>query len=278
VNATSSFLRDLWRHRLLVSLVSVFAILAGLATVFRIELGVPPQFHSRQHVVGLASASVLLDTRESNIASLEGGDFATLSARAALISRLLATPPVKARLAQRAGIDPTSLVVTASAADGAVMASPALSGEAAKVSAKGSALTLKLDPSLPIINVDAEAPGAAAAGRLSEAAVAILREQLTSLTVSEETPLKNQLVAKALGASHADIERRGPRRAYGPIVALFVLFLGSGAIVFVSRLARNWRESSIVDDDLEGAAALDAWASMHEAEERLELRRASSGS
>ena len=43
--------------------------------------------------------------------------------------------------------------------------------------------------------------------RLSEAAVSILREQLTSLTVSEETPLKNQLVAKALGASHADIER-----------------------------------------------------------------------
>jgi hypothetical protein len=272
--ATSSFLRDLWRHRLLVSLVTVFALLAGLATVYRIELSVPPKFHSKQHTVGLASASVLLDTRESNIASLEGGDFATLSARAALLMRLLATPPVKATLAQRAGVVPQKLVITATAADGSVMASPALNGDPENTSnPKLSVLSLKLDPSLPIINVDAQAPGSAGASRLSEAAVSVLREQLQTLTTSEDTPLKSQLVAKALGASHADTERRGPRRLYGPMAFLVVLAMGSGAIVFTSRLARSWRESSLADDGLAGPAALDAWASMHQAEERIDLRR-----
>ena len=67
-------LRDLWAHRVLVSLAAALAILAAFAS-YRVAF--PPRIESRQYHVGIASATALVDTPRSQVVDLGGKDDTT---------------------------------------------------------------------------------------------------------------------------------------------------------------------------------------------------------
>jgi hypothetical protein len=248
--ATVGLLRELLRYKLLVGIVAVLAILAGMALSYRI--GFPPRIESRQHQVGLATTSALVDTPSSQVVDLGGKaspDGAALPGRAALLANLLTSSPLKEEIARRAAIDPRTLIASASVG-GDVAASPSAKPSVATGTTvragdpRASTLTLVTDTTLPIINVTAESRDVATATRLANGTVAVLQAHLSSLAGLDGVPSARRLVVKQLGEARSGVETRGPSRLLAIVLALVLFVLGCAAILTGSHVVAEWRRVS----------------------------------
>ncbi|HEV2874511.1 MAG TPA: hypothetical protein VGW14_05125 [Thermoleophilaceae bacterium] len=259
-----AILRDLWRSRLLVITAALLALLVGVSTGYRI--GLPPSLESRQHEVGIASATALVDTPSSHVADLggrTGTDVATLSARASLLASLVTSSPLKGEIARRAGVPLDRLVASPPATVGpAASPAPHVSGASIKAS-DPRAHVLRTDvPALesgtmPIITVDTQAPDQRQAARLANEAVSVLKAHVESVAALDRVPAARRVAVTQLGPARAATVSRGPRALYGFLIALGVFGLGCAAILGVSRLSTAWRRASDDERMATDAALLD---------------------
>jgi len=242
-------LRQLWRNRLLVAIGLALALVVGIVMAYRVSIGIPPQFESRRYHVGIASATMLVDSPNSQVVDLSSGqalaDVTSLTGRARLLANLLAISPLKERIALRAGIDPRRLVATAPA------------GETPQANTVNDALDVPTDDPLattfsvvtsevlPIISVDAQAPTPEVAARISTAAIEELRVYLQTVASNGKVPEARKLVISPLGPARSAAATRGP----SSILTLGAMFLVFGlwclGIVVGSRIARDWREADV---------------------------------
>ena len=155
-------LRVLWRHRLLVVVAALIAVLVGLGVAYRI--GFPAKLESRRYDVGLGTVTALVDTPSSQIVDLggkTGADIGTLAARAQLLASLMTSSPIKDEIASRAGVAPDKLIALSAA--GALPGAPPSGGASiSQSSPKANILTARI-PNLesgdvPIIAVTTQAP------------------------------------------------------------------------------------------------------------------------
>jgi capsular polysaccharide biosynthesis protein len=251
----------LWRHRILVALSVVLAVVAGMAVAFKI--GIPPKLQSRQYTVGVASASALIDTPTSQVVDLglkSSAAGASLPGRAALLASLLTTSPLRNEVAQRAGIDVGTLIATAPAAEvgeGGPRKGPLATGATVKPGdRRASSVTLETDTTLPIITVNVESHDAATATRLANSTIGVLQEHVSELAGQGAVPQNQRLIVKQLGPASAATMKRGGSTATAVGVGLMVFLLGCGLIYLFSSMAKEWHRT---------AAELDA-------QERAELR------
>lgn len=246
-------LRELWSRRLLVAVGFALATAAAILMAFSVKPGLPPTFTGRQYNVGVASAGVLVDSPSSLSIDLTGGqskaDVESLSARARLLANLMATSPLKEQIARRAGVVPDRMIATAPTIGPAVDPFP-VQIRASKVKPTdpdANILTVYVNEVLPIITAAAQAPEPATAARISTAAVQELTTYLKTVAATDRVPDARRLVIKPLGPATSATVTRGPRRLLAVIV--FALVFGSwcAGIVFVTAVARNWREASAAE-------------------------------
>jgi hypothetical protein len=250
---TVTILRELSRHRLLVCLAAAAAILVGMLLSFKPSL--PPQ--SRAYEVGVASARILVDTPRTQLVEVAPRGSEALGARASLLSALMTEGQVKAEIARRAGLEPKQLIASAEA-------EPTEMPTAGKPPSELNLLTTRLvtavsGESLPMIEIEAQAPDAAQAGRLAGAAVTGLGAYLDSKAATEKVPDARRLSVAGLGAPQASTVVRGPRRLVALAVALFIFVAGCAAIVLFKALQRNWRAASqeeMYGDEPHGSGSL----------------------
>jgi hypothetical protein len=256
---TVTILRDLWRLRLVVVGVALFALLAGLAMTFNI--GFPPKFESRKYDVGVAVTRILVDTPSSQVVEVSPKGSDSLGVRANLLASLMVDGVVKAAIAERAGLPPEKLIGVSEAAaePDAVAKAPG---------PRSYVLTTRVmtntgGDQLPIIEVDAQAPDRAGAAKLGEAAVSGLRDFLDSEAARQEVKDADRLQVSGLGAPQAETVVRGPSKVMAVVVVIFVFALGCAGVLGVLALVRGWRAASVrelggddwlVVDDLEHAA------------------------
>jgi hypothetical protein len=244
-----AILRELWRHRIVVLSAIPLALIVGLSVPYK--LGIPLQ--SRQHEVGVASATALLDTPRSQVVALGGPDAAVaaaLPARAVLLASLLTTSPLHERIARRAGVASNLLIATAPPqADGAadVRAPAATGASVADDDPRASLVTLSTSMTLPMIVVDARAPDEATAERLANAAVTTLAEYVKDTVGAEAVPSERRIVVEQLGPARSTTKHEGPSGVLGVLAGLLVLLAVCAAILLVSVLARDWRRMSAVE-------------------------------
>jgi hypothetical protein len=247
-----SILRELWRRRLLLAVGLALGVTVGTLMAYAVTLGLPPKFENRQYEVGVASASVLVDSPSSQVADLGGGDGQTtadvesLSARARLLANLMATSPVKDRLAALAGIPPDRLIARAPTAVG-VAGDETPIGTGATVSEsdpQANILRINVNETLPILTADSQAPTPEAAARISSAAVRELRTYLKTVASGDRVPAERELVIKRLGPARYATVRKGPRRLFAVMGFLFVLGAWCVAVIVCAGLARAWREAA----------------------------------
>ena len=104
-------LREMWqgavRRKNLIWLALVISVVVGAFVAYR--PGLPPE--SRQYTVWLASADILVDTADSQVVDSKGPDFLSLANRTSLLGNLIATKPLRTAIGERAGVDPSTLVV-----------------------------------------------------------------------------------------------------------------------------------------------------------------------
>jgi hypothetical protein len=257
-----TILRELSRARLLVGVAAAFALLIGVLMTYRISF--PPDVQSRQYQVGIASARALVDTPSSQVVDLgrTGADIATLSSRANLLASLMTSSPIKDEIGKRAGVPDGLLVTPPPRIVGPGAANPPADVSGAVISAsdrrayvlRATVPTLEAGE-IPIIAIDARAPDAKAAGRLADAAITVLQGHLESVAGTEGVPERRRITVRELGAARFRSETRGPSRILAGFATIFVFLVGCALVVTVTRLARSWRSSEPVEDDIRARRA-----------------------
>jgi hypothetical protein len=240
-----TILRELWRRRYLVALGALLAIGIGLATAYRVS-ATPPKLESRQYHVGAASARMLIDTPDSQVVDIDPKGADSLGVRANLLANLMASGPVKAIIAEHAGLRPEQLVsIAPSMTDGSQV--PTLLSKRAAESAHNPGayiLTVRAGELLPIIDIEAQAPNAEQAARLADSATTGLRDYLKSTAAAQNVPNARQVVVSTLGAAQAADVVRGPRRLFAIIAMLFTFLFVCAIVVVVSGIARGWHQAA----------------------------------
>jgi hypothetical protein len=247
-------LRQLWRRRLLVVVGLVLAQIVGITIGFKVNLGIPPKFESRQYTVGVAAAELLVDSPSSQVIDLGGGhvrtDVGVLTTRARLLASIMATSPLKDRIARAAAIDPRMFVADAPSLGPTQKPSTV---EVAQASPRGNAMTVYYNETLPIITADAQAATEDVAARIASSAIKELSRYLTSVGAKDRVPDARRLVVKPLGpARHATV-KRGPSRLIVAVAVLLLFGAWCAGIILVTRVAHRWRQ--VAADEQRGELA-----------------------
>ncbi|MGH2941579.1 MAG: hypothetical protein ACRDLN_02220 [Solirubrobacteraceae bacterium] len=256
-------LRQLWLNRLLVAVGLGLALLAGTMMTYSVS-GSPPKLESRQYVVGVATASVLVDSASSQVADLGGGasasDVGSLTTRARLLANLLGTSPLREQIARNAGIAPETLVAI-SPEDSVPSGTTVSVGATLDANdRRASVLNLSVRESAPIITVAAQAPSRVTASRLASSTVNRLEQYLGSVASGDQVPNRRRLVVQPLGPAHSATETRGPGRLIAIGVSVMLFLLWCGAILAIQGFARGWRQAAELESVPAGAPATDSEA------------------
>ena len=248
-----SVLRELWRFRGPVLAAGLFALVVGVLLMFRVS--VPGGIESRRYDVGLASTTALVDTPSSQVVDLgdTGSDVGSLSVRASLLASLMTSSPIKDQIAERAGLDPGTLIAIPPSSSGPG-ASPAPTVPGTE---KPGAIVLRAtvpileSGEVPIISVNTQAPDAKVARKLADEAVAVLRAHLISVAGQSRVPDARRVIVRQLGPARASVVSRGPGPALAIVAALVVFGMGCGALLGLSWLIREWRRGPDEDKPAE---------------------------
>ncbi len=233
-----TIVRDLWRLRLAVVAAFVFALLVAVAVLYKPSL--PPK--SRKYEIGLATARILVDTPRSQVVDVapEGSD--SLGSRANLLASLMVDGVVKDAIAHRAGVPSDKLIAVSDAAAGAAVVP--VRPTASNFVLTTHAMTNSAGDALPIIEIEANAPGVEQAAKLGTAAVEGLRDYLGTTAAAQSVPDADRLVVTGLGAPRAAAVVRGPSSLLAAFAAIFTFALACGCIIAGAAFARSLRAAA----------------------------------
>jgi len=238
-------MRELWGQKLGLAIALAVALIAATRVLFSIGL-LPPSLE--RHPLGLASASTqaIVDTPRSSVIDLRADtySFTGLTNRALLLGNVMASPPVREYIARRAGV-PASLI----------RVQAPLTPEQPRVVTDGAhqpktsdllrspeeyRLNVQANPTVPVLNVYAEAPDGSAAARLANASVEGLRDYLRALSSQHGTPLARQVRVVQLGRASGGTIDSGAGIKLAALVFLLVFTIASAAVLFIGRVRRGW--------------------------------------
>lgn len=228
-------LRALARHRLLLALGVVLAVLVGLLLAFRVTLS-PLELTSRRTVSLSASASVLVEPPR-RVPVERGTELSsTLPLRAGLLADLLLTDSARTQIAESLGAHPDEVVVfgPATAAPYVGVPTAARASEAATATGEPYVLTLATSQTVPIIRLEASAVDRARANALINAAIATLGR-----IAAEGTKPERAIRLIPLGLPR--FTEKADSRYVGVAIAgaLLVLGLWIAALGVLERVART---------------------------------------
>jgi hypothetical protein len=236
-----TILRDLWRLRLVVCLAAVLSVLVGLSAAFKL-----PSLETRRYEVGVATASVLVDTPKSQVVEVapKGSEWTGLKAN--LIANLMVQGVVKQDIAERAGVPEEDL-------EGITESQSEPTASAAPTNPRGHVLTTRViagtDGDLPLIEIEAQAPDVAGATRLADAALDGLTDYLDSKAAKEQVSDASRLRVDATGEPQAGLEVRGPGPMLAFALTLFVFVAACAGILGLFALVRAWKTMTAEESD-----------------------------
>jgi len=223
-----AILRACWRRKFLILLGIVLAGYVGFKSAK------PPVY------VGVAQNRLILETARSESEEEDRADD-SLTWRTPLFASLVASEPMSSQVARAAGIPADQLRIDLQKLNQPQVATPLprTAGEAAAVAPAGYSLLVSFDTRLPIITLEARAPGNKQAGRLVDAATDALR-------AAADAPAQ-----PGSGGRAFDLQRVSTKRGLqvaggkGPLFAaamgLLVLGLWAAVVILVDTMRRSSR-------------------------------------
>ena len=226
-------LRVLGRHRVLVALGAVPAVLIALNLVFQVSL-TPPGLASRATASGSATARVFLAGRDEPSADLGTQVTDSLGARSVLLADLLATDSTRTSIARAARVPAVAVMSPATGQPPLQLPLGLDATKAALLATEPYSLAVTADGQIPIITMRATGPDSAAAARVVDAASAML-SQLAGGKPGQQGPV----LINRLGPAVQRPVITSPRKAIGVVAGLLVFTLWCMAIVLGAGLARR---------------------------------------
>ena len=254
----------LWQLRPWVIACTLLALIVSIASVAKISL-MPPRLSSRSLEIATGTTHVLVDTPKSSALDLRQNtyDFQALTQRAVVLGNLIADGSVRDTIAQRAHIPIDSLQI-----------SPPLTPKqpAARVGADNRPsvtdiakstdqyrLSIQTDPTVPVLDIYAEAPTAAAATTLANAAVDGMRDYLARLAVVQHTPPTDQIKLLQLGPARGKVINHGIEWQVAFLAFVLTLAVACATAIFLSRVSRGWRTAALADRQASATARPELW-------------------
>ena len=233
-------LRLLLRHRLLIVVGALLALLVAVSVIYRISPG-SPHFASRSTTSASATARVLLSAPPEAAADEFSGIDRTMGTRAKLLGDLMSTEPVRANVARDAGLAPHELAIFTPAAVApnvriplAVFAAQA----ATQTSSERGVVAITADGQVPLLLVRSYAADAAGATRIATATV----KGITELVASRQEPGAGFKVER-LGQITAVTKVENPSKAVALIAAVVIFSMWCSAVVLVAGLFGTWKRA-----------------------------------
>jgi hypothetical protein len=197
---------------------------------------------------GRASTHILVDTPESTTVDLRQStyDIEGLTNRALLVSNAIASPAVRERLAAHAGVPPNEIRTTtplnAEYPEG-VAETGGPQDTSGLYPTSAYRLNVQSDPTVPVIEIDTEAPTPEGAVKLANAAAAGLNSYLSADAGSGAAPPSARLDVVQLGRAQPLVTARGAGPLITTLVFLLVFAAAAATVLFVARVRSGWRAS-----------------------------------
>lgn len=249
-------MRELWGQKVGFAIALLLAILAASRFLFGLSL-FPPGVEHRSLSVASASTRVLVDTPRSTVIDLRQDtySFTGLTNRALLLGNVMASLPVRSYIARRANIPAEAIRVSppVTPEQPRAITDTAHQPKTADIlkSPDEYRLSIQANPTVPVLDVYAEAPDGPTAGKLANAAVDGLRDYLAALSSEHATPRKDQVQLIQLGRAKGATIDHGARIQLSILVFIFVFTLSAAAVLFIARVRRGW----VATKGLDGPAA-----------------------
>jgi hypothetical protein len=230
----AQILVQLWRRRIAVAAVVALAALAALAMAYRISV-LPPGLTHRSVQNGTAQTHILVDSPRSSVADLNRS-FDPLTARAQVLSELMTTAPVIDRIAKIAGVPASSITATS---DNSTLNVPTSETEPTANVRSGDItreslhyrITFRAEPEQPTVTVFGQAPTAAQAVRITNAAAKGAAAWVKDTQDRQLVPDSRRTQLTQLGAATGGVVNAGASRIVAALA--FVAILGVGCLLIL---------------------------------------------
>ena len=246
-------LRELSRLRLGVAASLVLAMVAAVWSQAEISLG-PPRLTPRSLEMATAYTQVVVDTPESALLDLRQGtaDIEGLKNRAVLVGSLMGSPPVRAYIARRAHVPADAIQVVTPRTPDAPRAREQPGHKQGPRDLLRSTDQYRLDiqasPTVPVLDVYAQAPDATAAQELADAAVGGLGDYLRAFARAQRTPQDMQVRLRQLGRARGDVLNDGVGIQVALLTFLAVFALSCAAVIGLARIRRGWAVAAATEE------------------------------
>jgi hypothetical protein len=233
----------LWLLRPWVVASGVLALLMAIWSVYGISL-LPPKLTPRALEMATATTHAVVDTPTSSVLDLRQNsyDFDAMTQRAIVIGNVMANGKVRASIARAANVSPDRLQITAPFTRKQPRAATTTNSKRASdilESTDQYRINVQANPTVPILDVYAQAPSAEEAKTLADAAVDGLRTYLVDLGAAQEIPENDQLRLLQLGRASATVINEGVDWQVGLLVFIVTFSLSCATTILVSRVRRG---------------------------------------
>jgi hypothetical protein len=233
-------MRQLWRLKLGTGLSLVLALLAAVWSVSQSGLE-----------MATAHTEVLVDTPQSIMTNLRENSYSIdgLVNRAVVLGNVIASTPVEARIAQRANV-PAALLRIQAPITPRVASLPLDSQDSRSItdilkSNEQYRIAINANPTVPMLDIYAQAPSAQSAAALANAAVDELKAYLGALASSQATPADDEIRIEQLGRATGMVINPGVKYQAALLVFILTFLLACATTIFISRIRAGWRVEAL---------------------------------
>jgi hypothetical protein len=250
--AIGKYLGELRRLRFGVTACLLVAIFGGASAFYKIGF-LPPDLKPRELEIATASTQVLVDTPSSTVLDLRQDtySFQSMTNRTVLLGNVMASQPVLEYIGKRAHVAPEEILAQTPLTPEfprpfAEVGKEKKSSDITR-SADQYRLSIHANPTVPILEVVAQAPDARAAAALANAAVGGLRDYLADVARTQHVARRQRVTLEQLGKPHGEVINNGSSWQAAFLFFLVGFGVASGVLVFGARVRRGWRASTLAE-------------------------------
>ena len=238
-------LRELWNNRLGLLISVAVALFVAIWSVYKISL-FPPGAEPRRLETASASTRVLVDSPKSIVLDLaaQALDIEAFTNRALLVGNMIGSAPVRETIARRVGIPADrieySAPLTREWPRAIAQAGTERSTSDILKSPDQYRLSVRVNPTVPIVELSAQAPTAEAAAGLADGAVLGAQDYLRKLGSRESVPLSEQVRLEQLGRAEARVINGDVSIKVATLSFLFSFAASCFAVLLIARIRRGW--------------------------------------
>jgi hypothetical protein len=242
----------LWQLRPFVAASAVLALVMALWSVYEVSL-FPPKLTPRAIEMATATTHVVVDTPTSSVLDLRQNsyDFDAMTQRAIVVGNVMANGTVRESIARRAHVSADRLEITApftrKQPRAVATTNPKRPSDVFE-STDQYRINIQANPTVPMLDVYAQAPNAKDAATLANAAVDGLGAYLADLGVTQNVPAQDQLRLLQLGRATGTVINKGVDWQLACLVFILTFALACATTIFVARVRRGFRVAQLADE------------------------------